>query len=86
MNAVKKRKLKKWLHNKRLFIFGAGSFILIGLIGALIGFEIEQDWHAIRNWVTSPKAVTLLICSIVGAFFIGLMAFLLIVSRRGDED
>ena len=85
MNAVKKRKLKKWLHKNRMFICGAGSFILIGLIGALIGFEIEQKGHAIRKWLSSPQATTFLICAILGAFVIGLMVALLIITRRGDD-
>ena len=86
MELQKKRKIKKWFKEHKAIIIGAGSVIIVGLIAMLIGFEIQQDWHAIRNWLASPYASTFFICLVLGVVVLGLIIAVLINLRRGDDE
>ena len=85
MERQKKRKIKKWLKEHKGIIIGVGSFLLIGLIGMLVGFEIQQNGHAIRNWLSSPYASTFFICLLLGAAIFGILVATFINMNRGDE-
>lgn len=77
------KKLKKTIIKYKKIILGTGIFALVGLIGLLIGFEITNDWHAIRNWLASDNATTFFILAIVGAFIFVLL--LIAAFSKGDE-
>lgn len=81
----KKNKFRTWLKEHKAVVIGTGSFLLIGLIGLLIGFEIKENGHAIRKFLASPDATTLIIILVVAAFFIALFVASMIYMRRGDE-
>lgn len=81
----KKKTLRSWLKEHKGVVIGTGAFLLTGLIALLIGFEIKTNGHAIRNFLASPHAATLIILIIVGLFFIGLFIASLIYMRKGDE-
>ena len=85
MELQKKRKIKKWFKEHKGVIIGVGSFLLIGLIGMLIGFEIQQQGHAIRNWLSSPYAATFFIVLLLGAAIFGILIAVFINMNRGDE-
>ena len=52
------KKFKKTIIKHKKIILGTGIFAIVGLIALLIGFEITNDWHAIRNWLASDNATT----------------------------
>ena len=85
MDAVKKRKIKKFIQKNKKILIGGGIFAIIGLIGLLLGFEITSGWHAIRNWLSSPYAATFFICAVIGALIIGMLIVVLLNLRRGDN-
>lgn len=62
----KSKKIKKFFKDHKKLIIGTSAFILLGLVGLLIGFEMTNDWHAIRNWLSSPYATTFIICVVLG--------------------
>ena len=77
------KKFKKTLIKHKKIILGTGIFAIVGLIALLIGFEITNDWHAIRNWLASDNATTFFILAIVGAFIFVLL--ILVAFSKGDE-
>ena len=77
------KKFKKTLVKYKKVIIGTGIFAIVGLIALLIGFEIVNDWHAIRNWLASDNATTFFILAIVGAFIFALL--LILAFSKGDE-
>lgn len=77
------KKFKKTVIKHKKIILGTGIFAIVGLIALLIGFEITNDWHAIRNWLASDNATTFFILAIVGAFIFGLL--ILVAFSKGDE-
>lgn len=81
----KKKKFQAWVKEHKVAVISAGSFILLGLIGFLIGFEIKDNGHFIRNFLASPDAVTLIIVLLVGLFLLGIFVISMIYMRRGDE-
>lgn len=81
----KKKTLQKWLKEHKAIVIGTGSFLLAGIIALLVGFEIKTKGHAIRNFLASPHAATLIILIVVGIFFIGLFILSLIYMKKGDE-
>ena len=86
MNFVKKRKIKKWISKHKVVLISTCSFALLGLTGALIGFEIANDWHAIRNWLASPWATTFFICVVIGVVALFLLVLILINVKHGGEE
>lgn len=81
----KKRKIATWLKEHKAIVIGTGSFLLVGLLALLIGYEIKENGHAIRNFLSGPNATTLIILLIVGVFFLGLFVISIIYINRGDE-
>lgn len=81
----KKRKIVTWLKEHKAVVIGTGSFLLVGLLGLLIGFEIQTKGHAIRNFLASPHAATLIILIIVSIFFAIIFVLSLIYMNKGDE-
>ena len=77
------KKFKKTLVKYKKVIIGTGIFAIVGLIALLIGFEITNDWHAIRNWLASDNATTFFILAIVGGFILALL--LIAAFSKGDE-
>ena len=77
------KKFKKTIIKHKKIILGTGIFAIVGLIALLIGFEITNDWHAIRNWLASDNATTFFILAIVGAFIFVLL--ILVAFSKGDE-
>lgn len=77
------KKFKKTVIKHKKIILGTGIFAIVGLIALLIGFEITNDWHAIRNWLASDNATTFFILAIVGAFIFVLL--ILVAFSKGDE-
>lgn len=86
MKVKKKKKFGVWLKEHKAIVIGTGSFILLGLIGFLVGFEIKENGHFIRNFLASPDATTLLIILIVALFFIGLFVAAMIYIQKGDGE
>ncbi len=85
MNAMKKRKIRIFFKKYKALIISFGVFGFLGLVALLIGFEIANDWHAIRNWLSSPYALTFLICSIVGLFLLIMIILVCVMIKKGDE-
>lgn len=81
----KKSKFRAWIKEHKVAVIGTGAFILLGLAGFLIGFEIKENGHFIRNFLASPDATTLIIILVVAVFFIALFVASMIYIRRGDE-
>lgn len=77
------KKFKKTLVKYKKVIIGTGIFAIVGLIALLIGFEITNDWHAIRNWLASDNATTFFILAIIGGFILTLL--LIAAFSKGDE-
>lgn len=82
---MKKRKIKKWIHKHKAAVISIGSFAITGLLGLLIGFEIANDWHAIRKWLASPYAATFFIALVLGLFALALVIYALISARKGND-
>lgn len=85
MNAIKKKKIKEFFKKYKGWIIGVGSFALLGAVGTLLGFEIANDWHAIRNWLASPYAITFFICLIVGLSILAFVILGFIILKNGDK-
>ena len=81
----KKKKFSTWLKEHKVVVISTGSFILLGLTAFLIGFEIKEKGHFIRNFLASPDAKTLIIILVVAVFFIALFVASMIYIRKGDE-
>lgn len=81
----KKKTLRTWLKEHKGVVIGTGSFLLAGLLALLIGFEIKTKGHAIRNFLASPHAATLIILIVVGIFLVGLFVLSLVYMKKGDE-
>lgn len=79
------KKLRKFLITHKKILIGTSIFVGIGLLGLLLGFEIAQGWHAIRNWITSDSAVTFFIIAIVGLVVIALVVLTITTLKIGDE-
>lgn len=82
----KLKKIRQFLSTHKKILIGTSVFVLLGLIGLLIGFEIAQGWHAIRNWITSDSAVTFFIIAIIGLGALALVVFILITIKLGDTE
>lgn len=80
------KKVKQFLNTHKKILIGTSVFVLLGLVGLLIGFEIAQGWHAIRNWITSDSAVTFFIIAIVGLAVLALVVLILITLKLGDTE
>ena len=85
MNPIKRRKIKDFIKKNKKTLIGVGSFLAVGLTAMLIGFEIQQKGHAIRNWLASPYATTFFIVLILGALILILLIVLFVNLARGDE-
>lgn len=81
----KKNKIKIWFQEHKAAVIGTGSFLLTGLIALLVGFEIKEKGHAIRKFLASPRAGTLVVVIIVGLFFAVIFVASLIYMKKGDE-
>lgn len=81
----KKKGFKSWLKEHKVIVIGTGSFLLAGLVALLVGFEIKEKGHAIRKFLASPNAATLIILIVVGLFLAGLFVASMIYMKRGDE-
>jgi len=86
MDYMKKRKMKKWFAKHRKVVIATGSFVLVGLIAGLIGFEIANDWHAIQKWITSPWATTFFICLVIGVIALLLILMAIVNIKRGGGN
>lgn len=78
-----KQKIKK-LKTKKKAIIGVASFVLFGLICLLVGFEIEQKGHAIRNWLSSPYASTFFISIVVILILLAFVVGVLTTIKEND--
>lgn len=85
MDYQKKRQLKKWIKKNKVVLISTGSFLLVGLVAGLIGFEIANDWKAIQKWLASPWATTFFICLIIGLVVL-IMLIMVFLNLRGDDD
>ena len=85
MNTIKKRKFRKFEEKNKKFIVGSGIFILIGLTALIVGFEIANDWQAMRKWLASPYATTFFVCFGIGAFCLIVIILAFIAFKRGNE-
>lgn len=80
----KLKKVKKFLKNHKKLIIGTSIFVVLGLVGLLIGFEMTNDWHAIRNWLSSPYATTFFICVVLGVIALIVLIFTFMNFRKED--
>lgn len=55
-----KRVLTQLKKHKKVAL-GTAIFITLGIVGLIIGFEIEQKGHAFRNWVQTEYFTTTII-------------------------
>lgn len=85
MNYMKRRKIKKFFQKHKKIIIGTGSFALVGLIGGILGFEIANDWHAIRNWINSPWASTFFILMGLGIIIL-ILLLITFIYWKGDNE
>lgn len=80
------KKFRRFIKEHKKIVIGTGSFVILGLLGLLLGFEISQDWHAIRNWLNSDSAVTFFIIAIVGLFVLAIVVFSFISMKMGENE
>lgn len=59
-------KLKKTFKKHKKVFIGTAIFLSIGVLALFFGFEIANDWHAIRNWVQTPYFKTAVILIVIG--------------------
>lgn len=85
MNSIKKKKIRSFLKKNKVWIISVGSFAVVGAVALLLGFEIANDWHAIRNWLASPYATTFFICLTVGLAILVILILTLIIVKNGDK-
>ncbi len=85
MNSIKKKKIRSFFKKNKVWIISVGSFAVVGATALLLGFEIANDWHAIRNWLASPYATTFFICLILGLAVLVILILALIVVKNGDK-
>ena len=81
----KNKKFATWLKEHKAIVISVGSFLLTGLIALLIGFEIKEKGHAIRNFLAGPHATTLVVLLVCGLFFAAIFVASLIYMKKGDE-
>lgn len=73
-----KYKFKKFIKEKKGFVIGIGSFLLVGLIALFIGLGMS-GWSLVK-WLKSPYATTffiMLACGLVLGAIIVIFLFLL---------
>lgn len=73
-----KYKFKKFIKEKKGFVIGIGSFLLVGLIALFIGLGMS-GWSLVK-WLQSPYATTffiMLACGLVLGAIIVIFLFLL---------
>ena len=80
---LKKYKFKKWLAEHKKPIITSGIFLMAGLGALLVGFEIQHNWHLIRDWLNGPHATTFFILLIISLFVLSLI--LLAVGMKREE-
>lgn len=81
-NEEKKRKLRHFFKEKKAWLIGTGTFLLVGIVALVIGFGFAWGWDTIAKWFYSPAAITLYV--LLGVFVL-IFIRVLVWAKRYEE-